>query len=38
MPRKPSETLTEAELRVMNVAWCKGPATVQQVLDWLSAD
>src|SRR5438874_707874 len=38
MPRKPSETLTEAELRVMNVAWSKGPATVQQVLDWLSAD
>ena len=38
MPRKPSETLTEAELRVMNVVWSKGPATVQQVLDWLSAD
>ncbi|PYY14819.1 MAG: MarR family transcriptional regulator [Acidobacteria bacterium] len=38
MPRKPSETLTEAELRVMNVVWSKEPATVQQVLDWLSAD
>ena len=36
MPPKPSETLTEAELRVMNVLWCKGPATVQQVLDALS--
>lgn len=38
MPRRQSETLTEAELRVMNVLWSKGPATVQQVLDWLSAD
>jgi len=36
MPPKPSETLTEAELRVMNVLWRKGPATVQQVLDALS--
>ena len=38
MPRKQSETLTEAELRVMNVLWGKGPATVQQVLDWLSRE
>ena len=38
MPRKQSETLTEAELRLMNVLWSKGPATVQQVQDWLSAD
>ena len=38
MPRKPSQTLTEAELRVMDVLWNKGPATVQQVLDWLSTD
>ena len=38
MPRKQSETLTEAELRVMNVLWSKGPATVQQVQDWLSAN
>lgn len=35
MPRKPSETLTEAELRIMNVLWEKGPGTVQQVLDTL---
>jgi len=32
MPPKRSETLTEAELRVMNVLWTKGPANVQQVL------
>ena len=38
MPRKQSETLTEAELRVMNVLWSRGPATVQQVQDWLSSD
>jgi len=38
MPRKPSQTLTEAELRVMEVLWNKGQATVQQVLDWLSMD
>lgn len=35
MPPRVSETLTEAELRVMNVLWAKGPASVQQVLDWL---
>jgi len=35
MPPKRSETLTEAELRVMNVLWTKGPANVQQVLDGL---
>lgn len=35
MPRKRSETLTEAELRVMNVLWEKGPSTVQQVLEHL---
>jgi BlaI family transcriptional regulator, penicillinase repressor len=33
MPPKRSETLTEAELRVMNVLWEKGQASVQQVLD-----
>jgi predicted transcriptional regulator len=33
VPRKPSETLTEAELRIMQVLWQKGPATVQQILD-----
>ncbi|HVI08795.1 MAG TPA: BlaI/MecI/CopY family transcriptional regulator [Candidatus Binatia bacterium] len=36
MPRKTSETLTEAELRIMNVLWSKGPGTVQTVLDCLS--
>ena len=35
MPRKPSETLTEAELRIMRVLWMKGSGTVQQVLDTL---
>ena len=36
MPPKQSETLTEAELRVMNVLWEKGSGTVQQVLDSIS--
>ncbi|HZY63109.1 MAG TPA: BlaI/MecI/CopY family transcriptional regulator [Edaphobacter sp.] len=36
MPRKPSETLTEAELRIMQVIWQTGPATVQQILDALT--
>ena len=31
MPRKQSITLTEAELRLMNVLWRKGPATVHQI-------
>ena len=35
MPRKQSTTLTEAELRIMNALWQKGPGTVQQVLEWL---
>ena len=35
MPRTPSATLTEAELRIMDVLWLKGACTVQQVLDWL---
>lgn len=35
MPRKPSETLTEAELRIMQVLWQKGPGTVQAILDAL---
>lgn len=35
MPPKTSATLTEAELRLMNVLWDKGSATVQQVLDGL---
>jgi BlaI family transcriptional regulator, penicillinase repressor len=33
MPPRKSQTLTEAELRLMNVLWQKGSATVQQVLD-----
>ncbi|MGA9526746.1 MAG: BlaI/MecI/CopY family transcriptional regulator [Terriglobales bacterium] len=33
MPPKQSETLTDAELRVMKVLWVKGSGTVQQVLD-----
>ena len=36
MPPRPSTTLTEAELRIMEVLWAQGPGTVQQVLDWLS--
>ncbi|MGZ4812295.1 MAG: BlaI/MecI/CopY family transcriptional regulator [Terriglobales bacterium] len=37
MPPRKSQTLTEAELRLMNVLWQKGSATVQQVLDSLPA-
>jgi len=33
MPRKTSQTLTEAELRIMQVLWQKGPGSVQQILD-----
>jgi BlaI family transcriptional regulator, penicillinase repressor len=33
VPPRQSETLTEAELRIMNVLWEKGSGTVQQVLD-----
>lgn len=35
MARKPSGTLTEAELRIMNVLWEMGPATVHEVLQAL---
>lgn len=35
MPRRPSETLTDAELRIMNVLWLKGSGTVQSILDFL---
>ena len=35
MPPRKSETLTEAELRLMEVLWQKESATVQQVLDAL---
>lgn len=38
MPRKTSQTLTEAELRIMQVLWQKGPRTVQQVLDIMPGD
>lgn len=33
MPPRQSVTLTEAELRIMNVLWLRGSGTVQQVLD-----
>jgi len=33
VPPRQSETLTDAELRVMKVLWAKGSGTVQQVLD-----
>lgn len=36
MPPRKSATLTEAELRLMEVLWQKGPGTVQQILDGLS--
>jgi len=36
VPPRPSETLTEAELRIMNVLWQKASGTVQEVLDGLS--
>lgn len=37
MARKKSATLTEAELRIMNVLWEKGSATVHEVLESLPA-
>ena len=37
MPPKQSATLTEAELRIMEVLWRRGSGTVQQVLDWLAS-
>jgi BlaI family transcriptional regulator, penicillinase repressor len=36
VPPRKSETLTKAELRLMEVLWQKGSATVQQMLDALS--
>jgi len=38
MPRPRSETLTEAELRLMDVLWEKGAATVTDVMDALPQD
>ena len=35
MPPRKSVTLTEAELRLMEVIWAKGPSTVHQILDAL---
>jgi len=35
VPPKKSPTLTEAELRLMEVLWQNGPATVHQVLEGL---
>ena len=35
MPPRQSETLTVAELRIMNVLWQKGSGTVQSILDAL---
>ncbi len=36
MPRRKSRTLTEAELKLMDILWEKGEGTVQDVLDALS--
>ncbi len=36
MPPRQSETLTQAELRIMNVLWLKGTGTVQAILEGLS--
>jgi BlaI family transcriptional regulator, penicillinase repressor len=36
VPRRQSETLTEAELRIMNVLWLRGFGTVQGILDSLA--
>ena len=35
MPPKRSVTLTEAELRLMDVLWAKGASTVHQILEFL---
>jgi BlaI family transcriptional regulator, penicillinase repressor len=36
MPRKKSATLTDAELRIMEVLWSKGAATVAEVAEALA--
>lgn len=36
MPPRKSPTLTEAELRLMEVLWLRGPATVHQLLTLLT--
>ena len=35
MPRKPSTTLTEAELRLMRILWERGSSTVSEVVEHL---
>jgi BlaI family transcriptional regulator, penicillinase repressor len=35
VPRKTSQTLTEAEIRIMQILWQKGPGSVQQILEAL---
>ena len=37
MPRSTSPILTEAEMRLMDVLWQRGPSTVQDVLEALPA-
>jgi len=38
VPPKPSANLTEAELRLMEVLWQRGPSTVQHVLNALPGE
>lgn len=38
MARKKSSTLTDAELRLMEIVWERGPSTVQDVVNALPAD
>jgi predicted transcriptional regulator len=38
VPRRTSQILTEAEIRIMQALWQKGPGTVQQILDALPND
>ena len=38
MARKESQTLTDAELRLMQIVWELGPSTVQAVVDALPED
>lgn len=38
MPRKPSQQLTEAELRLMNVLWNRGSGTVGDIADAVDAE
>jgi predicted transcriptional regulator len=35
LPPKPSATLTEAELRIMDMLWRKGSGRIQEVVEWL---